>query len=30
MIGLFFIKVNLVVADTSTKGGMQHGEKKNV
>jgi len=26
----FFVKVNLVVADTSTRGLMQHGKKKNV
>jgi hypothetical protein len=25
-----FVKVHLVVADTSTRGGIQHGKKKNV
>jgi hypothetical protein len=27
---LYLIKVNFVVADTSTRGWMQHGKKKNV
>jgi hypothetical protein len=29
-IGTHFVKVHLVVADTSTRGEIQHGKKKNV